>query len=536
MKTQFNSASSIRGGSVRHSRKELIPVLGALIGLSLTAPIANGQTFPSGFTATTLVSTDLPRPIRLCFHADGRLFIALQGGAVRVWKEDVGLLPTPYYQFPTTASGESGLLGIALNPDPTSEDTLFAFYSGAPGGSSRVVRIRAVNPADDVAIPNSETLIVSPSPTSGNHNGGGLQFGPDGKLYVSVGDRGGNPQTLTNFGGKILRFNADGSIPGDNPTSFQGISGTTTDQYHAIYAIGLRHPFRLAIQPVTGRIFFNDVGSASWEEINECFAGRNYGWPTTEGPSNPTTTLQHTRPLYSYPHGTGANAGRAIVGGVFYNPPVCALPPEYYNSYFFAEYYSAWIKRLNIDDNSVASFASAINGITDMQFDPQGRLFLVSNNLNRLIRLEYTDPLPPTLAREPKSVRVCLGETARFSIVPSGNVPLTYQWRQDDVDLVDGGRISGANGLELIISDVQSSDAGDYTCLVVNSLGNAMSHVAELSIGMTGGSRTGNEIGRFIGVLQAGTSTDLDRCHFDFDGNGQIELADMPGLIDRLLE
>lgn len=507
-------------------------------GMSWGTPAALGQTFPSGFTATTLISSGLTRPIRLCLHTDGRLFIAEQGGNVRIWKEGIGLLPTPYYTFPTSVSGESGLLGLALNPDPTSEYTVFAFYSGAPGGSSRVVSIRAANPADDVAIPNSETLLISPSPNTGNHNGGGLQFGVDGKLYISVGERGtaSNAQSLTNLRGKMLRINADGTIPEDNPTSFDGIVGTTTGENRAIYAVGLRHPFHLAIQPVTGRLFFNDVGSASWEEVNECFAGRNYGWPTTEGPSNPSTTLKVTRPLYYYANGTGETAGRAIVGGVFYSPAECRLPPQYYNSYFFAEYYSGWIKRMNLDDLSVTSFATGIMGVTDMEFDDQDRMYLVSNFSNRLIRLVYTAPLPPAIARQPESVRLCLGETARFALVPSGAATLSYQWRQDDVDLVDGGRISGANGLELIISDVQSPDAGDYTCLVVNSLGNAMSDVAELSIGMTGGSRTGNEIGRFIGVLQAGTSTDLDRCHFDFDGNGQIELADMAGLIDRLLE
>lgn len=503
-----------------------------MIALSvLIATEAKAQTFPPGFTATTLVSTDLPRPIRLCLHPDGRLFIAQQGGAVRIWKEGVGLLPTPYFQFPTAFSGENGLLGIALNPDPTSEFTLFAYYNNAnnaPNGSSRVVKIRAANPADDVAIPNSETLLISPSTFSGIHNGGGLQFGIDGKLYISVGEGGtqSNAQSLANLRGKVLRINADGSIPDDNPTSFHGIAGTTTGVNRAIYAVGFRNPFHLSIQPVTGRLFVNDVDPT--QQVNEGFAGRNYGWGSTPGPV--------TQPLFEYPYGSGPNAGRAIVGGEFYSPSVCTLPPQYYNAYFFADYFSDWIKFINLDTLAVTSFATAIGGVTDMEFDPQGRMYLVSNDAGRLIRLEYTDPLPPALARQPKSLRVCAGEMARFSIVPSGNVPLTYQWRHDNVDLIDNARISGATGLELTINDVTTTDVGAYTCYISNVHGNVLSAAAALNLGMTGGSRTGAEIARFISLLQSGTGNATDLCHFDFDGDSAIDMDDVPGLIDRLLE
>jgi len=519
----------------------LIAAFGVFLGVPvLVAPTAHGQTFPPGFTATTLVSTDLPRPIRLCLHPDGRVFIAQQGGAVRIWKEGVGLLPTPYYTFQVTLSSEGGLLGLALNPDPTSEYTLFAYYCASSWGPGRVVSIRAADPIDDVAIAGSETVLISPLAGTTAHNGGGLAFGLDGKLYVGIGERQvpSAAQSLTTMLGKVLRINPDGSIPFDNPSSFDGIAGTTTGAYRAIYAVGLRNPFHLAVQPVIGRIFFNDVGGSAWEEINECFAGRNYGWPTTEGHFDfgAGHLLPVTHSLYSYPNGLGPNAGRAIVGGVFYNPMACSLPVEYYNSYFFADYYSGWIKRLNLNDNSVTSFATSIGGVTDMEVDEQGRIYLVSNNSDRLIRLEYTDPLPPALAREPKPVRLCLGETARFSMVPSGSQPLTYQWRHDDVDLTDSGRISGANGLELVIADVQSTDIGSYQCYIVNAHGNVLTAAVELNIGMTGGTRTGNEIGRFTGILQSGAGNDLDRCHFDFDGNGLIDLADMPGLISRLLE
>lgn len=523
----------------RDAIRRPVAVLVFLIGVILwSGPPAQGQTFPLGFTATTLISTGLNRPIRLCLAPDGRLFIAEQGGAVRIWKEETGLLSTPYYTFPALLSSEGGLLGLALNPDANSEQTLFAYYCSSSWGPSRVVNIRAANPTDDLAIAGSETVLFTPLGATGAHNGGGLAFGHDGKLYVSVGERqvSSLAQSLTSLAGKVLRINSDGSIPEDNPSNFDGIAGTTTGINRAIYAVGVRNPFHLTVQPATGRIFFNDVGNSAWEEVNECFAGRNYGWPTTEGPSGPSHLFPVTRPLYSYAHGLGPNADRAIVGGVFYSPKVCSLPAEYYNSYFFADYYSGLIRRLHLDTYNVTNFASSIGGVTDLLFDSQGRMWLLSNNSNVLIRLEYTAPLPPALARQPKPVRICTGEIAHFSFVPAGTPPLAYQWRHDNVDLIDNARISGANMPELTINDVRSVDTGLYQCFISNVHGNVLTAAVELNLGMTGGSRTGNEIARFVSILQSGTANSTDLCHFDFDGNGLIEQGDIAGLIGRLLE
>ena len=112
----------------------------------------------------------------------------------------------------------------------------------------------------------------------------------------------------------MLRINADGSIPEDNP-----FFKTAKDKYRAVWAYGLRNPFAFAVQPGTGRILINDVGEASWEEINEGVAGANYGWPHAEGPS---TDPRFKGPLYAYDH----SQGRSITGGTFYNPPVVQFP------------------------------------------------------------------------------------------------------------------------------------------------------------------------------------------------------------------
>ena len=119
-----------------------------------------------------------------------------------------------------------------------------------------------------------------------NHNGGAIHFGPDGKLYAAVGENanGSNAQTLSNLLGKMLRLNADGSIPSDNP-----FFNVATGNNRMIWALGLRNPFTFDFQPGTGRMFINDVGEVSWEEINDGIPGSNYGWPSAEGNEECTT-------------------------------------------------------------------------------------------------------------------------------------------------------------------------------------------------------------------------------------------------------
>src|SRR5262249_39689748 len=150
----------------------------------------------------------------------------------------------------------------------------------------------------DVAVPGSEMVLIDlPDVTSRIHNGGALKFGADGKLYVAVGNDNvfGNSQDLTNPFGKMLRINADGSIPTDNPFFNQ-----TTGVNRAIWAYGLRNPYTFDVQPGTGLLYINDVGEASFEEIDQGVAGANYGWPNSEGY---TTNPLYTSPVYAYAHG-----------------------------------------------------------------------------------------------------------------------------------------------------------------------------------------------------------------------------------------
>src|SRR5262249_33295487 len=161
--------------------------------------------------------------------------------------------------------GERGLLGVAFDPDFATNQFVYVYHT-VPGSPphNRVSRFTANG---DVAASGSEVPILDLDNLSGatNHNGGAIHFGPDGKLYVDVGENAdaSNSQSLDNRLGKVLRINPDGSIPSDNPTSFPGISGSPTGANRAIWAVGLRNPFTFAFQPGTGRLFINDVGQST---------------------------------------------------------------------------------------------------------------------------------------------------------------------------------------------------------------------------------------------------------------------------------
>jgi glucose/arabinose dehydrogenase len=246
------------------------------------------------------------------------------------------LLLTPFLTLAQVdSSAEGGLLGLAFDPQFNTNGHFYVYYTKAGDPSTNQVSRFTVSTANpDIADPSSELVILEGIPSGRDHNGGQMQFGPDGKLYVAIGDADveeENPsiaQSLKTLTGKILRINADGSVPADNP--FVG----TPDARGEIWAYGLRNPFTGDIEPVTGRMYINDVGSNSWEEINLGVAGANYGWPECEGEcENP----DFEDPIHTYSQRTGC----AITGGAFYRGT--QFPEEYQGNYFFADHCNQWI-------------------------------------------------------------------------------------------------------------------------------------------------------------------------------------------------
>src|SRR5713101_9177604 len=256
---------------------------------------AVAATLPTGFVETQIAS-GLSNPTAMDFAPDGRLFVCQQGGQLRVIKNGV-LLPTPFVTLTVDSSGERGLLGVAFDPSFATNNFVYVYYTvpGSPA-HNRVSRFTANG---DVAMAGSEVVLLNLDNLSSatNHNGGAIHFGPDGKLYVAAGENANpaNSQTLTNVLGKVLRINSDGTIPTDNP--FFNTAGARKE----IWALGLRNPFTFAFQPGTTRMFINDVGQSTWEEINDGIAGSNYGWPTTEGF---TSDPNFRSPLFEYGHGS----------------------------------------------------------------------------------------------------------------------------------------------------------------------------------------------------------------------------------------
>jgi len=307
----------------------------------------------------------------MAFAPDGRLFVCQQGGQLRVIKNG-SLLSTPFVSLTVDFSGERGLLGIAFDPNFATNHYLYVYYTVATSPiHNRVSRFTA---AGDAAAPGSEVVILELNNLSSatNHNGGAIHFGPDGKLYIAVGENanGANSQTLSNLLGKMLRINADGTIPTDNP-----FFNTATGNNRAIWALGLRNPFTFAFQPGTGRMFINDVGESTYEEINDGIAGSNYGWPITEGPtSNPA----FRGPIYFYGHGTSNTTGCAIVGGTFYNPPVPQFPSSYTGKYFFADLCNGWIRVFDPATGTATAFATGISGPVDLHVGPDGALYYLA--------------------------------------------------------------------------------------------------------------------------------------------------------------
>jgi hypothetical protein len=248
------------------------------------------------------------------------------------------------------------------------------------------------------------------------HQGGPLRFGPDGKLYIALGEQTARDpsQRLDTLQGKLLRINSDGSIPEDNPFNTQ-----TTGKYRAIWAYGLRNPFGLAFQPETGRCFVTDVGESSWEEVDEILKGANYGWPLAEGMS---TNPAFQNPLYTYP----PVIGRSIVGATFYPraPKVDIkadfFPEKWRGKFFFADWAAHWVKALDpAAPTNVVTFARGLNAPVAVEVAPDGSLLVLNRgtiwrdnknwraNSGSLVRIRYTGlsadiaarpPLPKTLS------------------------------------------------------------------------------------------------------------------------------------------
>lgn len=349
-----------------------------------TVSFGGSSTQPAGFTRSDLV-TGLSSATAFAQAPDGRFFVATQGGALRIVKNGV-LLGAPFLTLAVDANGERGLIGVALHPDFAVNGWVYVYATTPEGGThNRISRYRADPARPDTVLAGSEWRIADLPVLSGatNHNGGALQFGLDGKLYVGVGDNadGSRAPDLSQVFGKVLRLNDDGSIPVDNP-----VCTTPGLQTCAIWARGLRNPFTLALQPGSGRLHINDVGELSWEEIDLGVPAADYGWPATEGP---TTAAGVTAPLFAYPHSAtnppgagpgGFFSGCAIVGGAFY-PDSGNFPAAYRGSYFFSDFCAGFVGRIDLaHDNAAYAFGQVTGSPVGLRVGLDGALLVLTQS------------------------------------------------------------------------------------------------------------------------------------------------------------
>ncbi len=402
---------------IRATKFLILILLGvlAVVGMLWTAGPALAQpTFiDPGFTTETVASLPPYSAMGVAFAPDGRLFVWQKAGQVLVIKNGQAAA-TPFVDISDHVNQylDHGLLGLALDPNFAVNGYVYLAYVYEGGGNpndqgpkvSRLSRVQADPVNSDVAL-SGETVIVDNIPSeAGAHSIDSLRFGADGKLFVSIGDGATDltvdplalrAQDLNSWNGKILRINADGSAPSDNP--FYDSSAPEAVQ-SKVWAYGLRNLFRFALHPKTGELYVGDAGWRTWEELNRG-RGMNFGWPCYEGEEAQAeyqvfaecqglARTATTGGVYVYDH----SVGRAIIAGSFYTGG--RYPTPYQGNLFVADYSAGWIRRLAFDANgnlvSVNRFANNFNGLIDIELGPEGLLYYVASASGEVGRIRYS--------------------------------------------------------------------------------------------------------------------------------------------------
>ncbi len=422
---------------------------------ALSAPVTitvNNAAAPGTFRNEVL-ATGLDLPTAMKFLPDGRMLVAELGGTVTVLSAPYTQAdPTPFLQIANIGTAgdqtveQQGIYDIALDPNYSTNHYFYVSYTANTPNRDRLSRFTA-NATSTGTVPGSELVIYQDTQdANAEHHGGAITFGNDGTIFFTTGDgfQGGPSQDLTSPRGKILRFNTDGTIPTDNPF-YDG----TGPNYDAVWARGLRNPYRAYYDAPTGRLLIGDVGgndpSTAVEELNVGVRGANYGWPNVEGASsNPA----YTNPIYSYPH-LGRDA--AITGGFVYHGT--QFPSSYQGNYFFADYAQNTIKRLTFDANGNVNGVFNVDpadGTPDgptgdvvyLTQGPDGALYYIdigvsdttgTTGVSKIRRISYTGSanLPPVANATASPTTGATPLTVNFSSAgssdPEGQT-LSYAW------------------------------------------------------------------------------------------------------------
>ena len=387
----------------------LTPVRTILLTLGLLAsglaagaasPSSSTAAQPAAATATSLAARAVPagftqRPFMqgltsatdMAFTPDGRLFVTLKGGVVRYRRTNGTVGTLLNFSRKVNDAGERGLLGVAVDPRFRVNHHLYLVYTHRATGTqplhNRLVRVTVRR--GRLARGSERLLFRFNGLRAGNHNGGSVQVGRDGKLYVSHGEnaRPAQAQSLRNLFGKIVRLNRNGTIPADNP-----FFNRTNGRNRAIWARGLRNPFKFTFDPGSSRGYINDVGAQTWEEIDRLRKGGNYGWPAQEGPENAPRFIP---PIFAYRHGSTGTTGCSITGGEFYRPQRRNFPARFVGDYFFADLCGGWVRRYDPRTDRATRFATGLGNPVDLEVGRRGALYvLVFGSPGRVVQIRFT--------------------------------------------------------------------------------------------------------------------------------------------------
>lgn len=437
------------------TRRHVLPPTIAVAALLAAAGLAAAQTVPTGFVHELVIGGPWTgEPVALAFLPDGRpIVLERNGGGVRLAASGASssslILTIPNVSFEL----ERGLLGVAVDPAWPSRPYVY-FYHTRTDAKSVVVMYEASGALTDpnstaVTLADPFTVLEIPD-AQPLHNGGTLRFGPDGMLYVSIGEdlTPCNAQNLVDLRGKILRLDVSAMpgggagpppkadiTPADNP-----FAANPDEDAKLVYAWGLRNPFRFSVDPATGDLWIGDVGFISWEEVDRVPAGsgggQNFGWPIREGPE-PSGTGDtcgagnaFTAPEYFYEHGAviAASIGGPMYRAGFASPN--ALPASYDGSYFHMDWGGEWMRRLVEGPGGWApappapgqpdpvNWGTGLGQISDIEIGPDGALWLAQKGgaVRGIYRIRRTLPTEaPVAAAGGDALRVTVHPNPAFA-------------------------------------------------------------------------------------------------------------------------
>lgn len=427
----------------------------------------------TGTVGITNIASGFASPVEIANCGDNRLFIVEQDGLIRILNSNGTINTNPFLNISTLTnqSGEQGLLGMAFHPNYSSNGFFYINYTNISGNT--VIARYSVNASNPNLANPTGTILLTINQPYANHNGGTLKFGPDGYLYIGMGDggSGGDPgnraQNINELLGKMLRIDVNSGtpygIPANNP--YVGIAGADE-----IWAIGMRNPWKFSFDRQTGDLWIADVGQNQYEEVNRAAStesGLNYGWRCYEGNTAYNTAGCATQgtmksPLFTTNH---SNGFCSITGGFVYRG---TQYPNFQGKYFFSDYCKAQIGMSDSSGNVTFSQTFSGNNFVSFGEDSNGELYVASISNGTIYKIVDTTLGIDPFAKNEVSVYPNPSKNEVYIKNTDQNNPITK------VEVCDiNGKIilavKNTNPIDYI--KTQSLQSGFYVMKITNSLG-----------------------------------------------------------------